>query len=131
MKQITRVNHVGLRVRDLAISRAFYEKLGFEFIVGPVGPEPVAVMRHPAGIDINFILNTSANASTTNILSDEAIKHTGYTHVALEIIEVESVLEQLKSYGIAITEVVKLPDGRVFFFIRDPDENVIELHKPA
>ena len=131
MQQITRINHVGLRVRDLDISRTFYEKLGFKFIVGPVGPEPVAVMEHPAGIDINFILNTSENASTTNILSDEPIKHTGYTHVALEITEVEPVLEQLKSNDITITEVVELPDGRVFFFIRDPDGNVVELHKPA
>ena len=131
MQQITRINHVGLRVRDLDISRAFYEKLGFKFIIGPVGPEPVAVMEHPAGIDINFILNTSENASSINILSDEPIKHTGYTHVALEITEVEPVLEQLKSHNIAITEVVELPDGRVFFFIRDPDGNVIELHKPA
>ena len=39
MKQITGINHVGLRVRDLETSRAFYEKLGFEFIVGPIGPE--------------------------------------------------------------------------------------------
>jgi len=47
MKQITGINHVGLRVRDLETSRAFYEKLGFEFIVGPIGPEPVAVIDLP------------------------------------------------------------------------------------
>ena len=45
MQQIRRINHVGLRVRSLATARQFYEKLGFEFIVGPIGPEPVAVMR--------------------------------------------------------------------------------------
>ena len=32
---------------------------------------------------------------------------------------------------IAITETVELPDGAVLVFIRDPDGNVIELHKPA
>ena len=31
MKEITRINHVGLRVNNLDISRTFYEKLGFEF----------------------------------------------------------------------------------------------------
>ncbi len=44
LKQITRINHVGLRVRNLDKAREFYEKLGFEFIVGPIGPEPAAVM---------------------------------------------------------------------------------------
>ena len=57
MIDITRINHVGLRVNDLKITRAFYEKLGFLFLVGPVGPEPVAIMEHPSGVNINFILN--------------------------------------------------------------------------
>ena len=63
MKEITRINHIGLRVRELEISMVFYEKLGFDFIEGPIGPEPVAVMLHPSGININFILNASTNAS--------------------------------------------------------------------
>ncbi len=50
LKQITRINHVGLRVRSLEAARQFYEKLGFEFIVGPFGPDPVAVMEHASGI---------------------------------------------------------------------------------
>lgn len=44
MKEITRINHVDLGVRDLNIARAFYEKLGFEFSEGLIGPEPVAVV---------------------------------------------------------------------------------------
>ena len=131
MKQITRINHVGLRVRDLHTARAFYEKLGFEFIVGPIGPEPVAVMEHPTGININFILNASADASETNLLMDAPEKHTGFTHIALEITDRVSVERQLVEAGIPITETVELPDGTVFFFVRDPDGNVIELHQPA
>ena len=57
MKEITRINHLGLRVKDLDVSRDFYEKLGFIFLAGPVGPEPVAIMEHPSGVNINFILN--------------------------------------------------------------------------
>ena len=56
MKEITRINHIGIRVANLEVSREFYEKIGFAFIVGPVGPEPVAIMEHPSGININFIL---------------------------------------------------------------------------
>lgn len=131
MKEITRINHIGLRVRDLATARAFYEKLGFEFIVGPIGPEPVAVMEHPCGININFILNASDDAADNNILSDISVKHTGFTHIALEISDREAVKKQLADNEISITETVELTDGTVFFFVRDPDGNVIELHQPA
>ncbi len=131
MKQITRINHVGLRVRNLETARAFYEHLGFEFIVGPIGPEPVAVMDHSSGININFILNTTSDASASNILMDVSEKHTGYTHIALEIDDIEGVQQQLAAREISITETVELPDGTVFFFVRDPDGNVIEFHKPA
>ncbi|MEH6592714.1 MAG: VOC family protein [Halioglobus sp.] len=131
MKQITGINHVGLRVRDLDITRAFYEQLGFEFIVGPVGPEPVAIMEHPCGANINFILNAGDDASPINLLMDVPEKHTGFTHIALEITDRTAVKAHLDRQGIAITETVELPDGAVFFFVRDPDGNVIELHQPA
>ncbi len=130
MKQITRINHVGLRVRDLDLARSFYEKLGFEFLGGPIGPEPVAIMEHPSGVNINFILNASSDASPTNVLMDEPAKHTGFTHIALEITDIEAVKRQLDSLDIAITESVEF-EGAMFFFVRDPDGNVIEFHKPA
>jgi len=130
LKEIIGINHVGLRVRDLNVARAFYEKLGFEFIGGPMGPEPVAIVEHPSGVNINFILNASANASATNVLMDEQEKHTGFTHIALEITNVEAVKEQLGIHGIDITETIEF-DGANFFFVRDPDDNVIEFHKPA
>ena len=131
MKEITGINHVGLRVTDLEVTRGFYEKLGFEFIVGPVGPEPVAIMEHPSGVNINFILNGSDRESL-NILMDVSEKHTGYTHIALEVTDLESTQKQLESIGYVITEgPVVTPDGASFIFIRDPDENVIEFHKPV
>ena len=59
-------------------------------------------------------------------------KHTGYTHVALEVTDLESVQQQLESINLTITEgPVLTPDGASFIFIRDPDDNVIEFHKPA
>ena len=130
MREITRINHVGLRVRDLKVARAFYESLGFRFIVGPVGPEPVAIVEHDSGVNINLILNASDNASELNVLMDEEVKHTGFTHIALEITDPAAVEKQLGELGISITEHVEF-DGAKFFFIRDPDGNVIEFHKPA
>jgi len=131
MKQITGINHVGLRVRNLETARAFYEKLGFAFIAGPMGPEPVAIMEHPSGVNINFILNASADASEVNVLMDVPKKHTGFTHIALEITDRHDARAHLERAGIPITKTIELPDGTVFFFVRDPDGNVIELHQPG
>jgi lactoylglutathione lyase len=87
-------------------------------------------MEHPSGVNINFILNASSDASPTNVLMDESAKHTGFTHIALEITDAEAVKRQLDGHDIAITESVEF-EGAMFFFVRDPDGNVIEFHKPA
>jgi len=130
MKEITGINHIGLRVRDMEISRVFYEKLGFKFIVGPVGPEPVAIIEHPCGVNFNLILNASDNAPQSNVLMDESVKYPGYTHIALEVTDATSVANKVKRLGLTITEEVEY-QGAKFFFIRDPDNNVIEFHQPA
>ena len=131
MKEITRINHVGLRVSDLAQAREFYEKLGFVFLVGPVAPEPVAIMEHPSGININFILNASSGGEK-NILMDIDEKYPGYTHIAIEVTNLNIVQTQLQEKNISITEgPITVPGGAKLLFIRDPDKNVIEFHQPA
>ena len=130
MKEITRINHVGLRVRDLTVSRKFYGDLGFKFLAGPVGPEPAAIVEHPSGVNINFILNASEDAPQNNILMKKDMKYPGYTHIALEITDAESVSKKIEALGLTITERVEY-NGAKFFFFRDPDDNVIEFHQPA
>jgi len=130
MKEITGIHHVGLRVRDLGISRNFYEKLGFKFIIGPVGPEPVAVVEHRSGVNFNLILNASDDAPLGNVLMEESVKYPGYTHIALEVTDAISVAKKISDLGLTITEEVEY-SGAKFFFIRDPDNNVIEFHQPA
>lgn len=131
MIEIKRINHVGLRVSNLETAREFYEKLGFAFIIGPIGPEPVAIMEHPSGVNINFILNAT-DSTPNNILMDIPEKHTGYTHIALEVTSIETVLNQLQTINIAVTGgPIKTPEGSTMIFIRDPDLNVIEFNQPT
>lgn len=130
MKEITRINHVGLRVRDMEVSREFYGKLGFAFLAGPVGPEPVAIVEHPSGININLILNVSDEAPRKNVLMEGDMKYPGYTHIALEITDYNSAKSNIENLGFPITGEVEY-NGAKFFFIRDPDGNVIEFHQPA
>lgn len=129
MKEIIGINHIGIRVRSLETARRFYEQLGFVFIVGPVGPEPVAIMEHPSGVNINLILNADT-AAEENILMDVTQKYPGYTHIALDVNDIESVQASIEKMAIHITEgPITLPDGGVMFFIRDQDKNVIEFHQ--
>lgn len=128
---ITGFAHVGIRVHDLARSRAFYELLGFALVVGPVGPEPVAILTHPSGIEINLVLN-AARASAPNVLMDIDEKHPGYTHVALRVSDVKATQAALEAAGIALTEgPVTFPSGAVSIFVRDPDRNVMEFNQAA
>ena len=66
---ITGLAHVGIRVHDLERSLRFYEMLGFTKTAGPIGPEPVAILDHPSGLEINLVLNAPA-ASEPNVLMD-------------------------------------------------------------
>jgi len=129
MKEIVGINHIGIRVTNLESARTFYEQLGFIFIVGPIGPEPVAIMEHPSGVNINLILNADTKTDK-NILMDVTEKYPGYTHVALDVNDIKSIQGAIEKLGIYITEgPITLPNGGVMFFIRDQDKNVIEFHQ--
>jgi len=131
MNEIIGINHVGIRVVNLDRAREFYEQLGFVFIIGPIGPEPVAIMEHPSGVIINLILNADSGI-TENILMDVKEKYPGYTHIALDVNDIKAVQDEIECLGITITEgPVTLPDGGIMFFIRDQDKNVIEFHQNA
>ena len=129
MKEIIGINHIGIRVTDLEKARKFYEQLGFIFIMGPIGPEPVAIMEHPSGVIINFILNADSGLKE-NVLMDIPEKHTGYTHIALDVNNIKAVQSTIEKSGIHISEgPIVLPNGGSMFFIRDQDSNVIEFHQ--
>ena len=121
--------HIGIRVHDLARSVAFYELLGFTKTVGPVGPEPVAILDHPSGVEINLVLN-APDPAAPNILMDVADKHPGITHIALLVPDLDTARATIEAAGISLSggPIQFTPTARGFF-IRDPDRNVIELHQ--
>lgn len=123
--------HIGIRVHDLARSVAFYELLGFTKTAGPIGPEPVAILEHPSGLEVNLVLNAPA-PSEPNILMDIAEKHAGITHFALLCPDILQAKRQLEAAGVAVTGgPVQFDTGARAIFLRDPDRNVIELHQRA
>jgi len=121
--------HIGIRVHDLERSVRFYELLGFTKTAGPIGPEPVAILEHPSGLEVNLVLNAS-RVSEPNILMDVPEKHPGITHFALLCPDIGAAQRRLEEAGIALSGgPVRFGPGAQAIFVRDPDRNVIELHQ--
>ena len=121
--------HIGIRVHDLERSMAFYALLGFSKTAGPIGPEPVAILDHASGLELNLVLNAQ-DATAPNILMDVPEKHPGITHFALLCPDIMAAKERLEVAGIPLSGgPVRFGTGAQAIFVRDPDRNVIELHQ--
>lgn len=126
---LTAIAHIGIRVHDLERSVRFYSLLGFTKTAGPIGPEPVAILDHPAGIELNLILNAPSEKEP-NILMDVPEKHPGITHIALMCPDILLAKEQLAEAGISLSGgPIRFSPKAQGIFVRDPDGNVIELHQ--
>jgi lactoylglutathione lyase len=121
--------HIGIRVHDLDRSVRFYELFGFTKTAGPIGPEPVAILQHESGLELNLILN-APSVSAPNILMDMADKHAGITHFALLCPDIIAAIKLLAAADIPLSGgPIRFGPRAQGIFVRDPDRNVIELHQ--
>lgn len=129
---IPRVDHIGIRVRDLDRALRFYAIFGFE-LLGKATNDAVAVVKNAHDVELNLIYNANADAGGKNVLMDVGEKYPGYTHVALRVSSVKATIEALRANDVRITQgpVAFGRDGHVSVFVRDPDLNVIELRGRA
>src|SRR5262245_54253760 len=121
--------HIGIRVHDLERSLRFYELLGFTKTVGPIGPEPVAILDHPSCLESYLVLNAET-PNEPNVLMDLPDKHPGITHFALLCPDIMAAKDRLEAAGIPLSGgPIRFGPAAQGIFVRDPDRNVIELHQ--
>jgi lactoylglutathione lyase len=125
---IERVDHIGIRVRDLDRALAFYRTFGFG-LAQRAKDDDVAIIRNDHGVELNLVFSANSGDPAANILMDAPDKYPGYTHIALRVASIPETIAVLQANGIAITQgpVSFGEGGHVSVFVRDPDRNVIEL----
>jgi catechol 2,3-dioxygenase-like lactoylglutathione lyase family enzyme len=93
---IERVDHIGIRVRNLDRALAFYGVLRFE-LVRRAGGDDVAIIRNEHNLELNLVFNANAGDPAANILMDVPEKFPGYTHIALRVASIPVTIAALKA----------------------------------
>jgi len=116
--------HTNVRVRDIDASLRFYEALGFE-------------RRGRLQFDgaYNIYLGLPGDGDTLELTVNEGREEpydlgTGYGHMALEVEDLDDLLERLAAQNIEPEKPPYAPGGRDEFricFVADPDGYRIEL----
>lgn len=110
---------VSLAVKDIAASRAFYEKLGFAVFMGKA-EQGWLIMKHPSCVIGLFQGMFEKNMLTFNPGWDS----NGATLAAFT--DIRSIQKTLKAAGIDFTsEADETASGPASFVIADPDGNPI------
>ena len=110
---------VSLAVKDIAVSKAFYEKLGFEEFGGNAG-EGWLIMKSPSCVIGLFQGMFEQNILTFNPGWDESAQPLD------SFTDVREIQEKLKADGIEFaSEADETTTGPASFVIVDPDGNPI------
>jgi catechol 2,3-dioxygenase-like lactoylglutathione lyase family enzyme len=123
-------HHIGMVVRDIERSTAFYEALGFRVTSNLPAGDGSKTIRF-LGLGGFFIeLFCYADANNAGVAPDPAGRdRLGFRHFALHAEDIDAALAELKAAGLAPAdaEIRIVPIGYKLVFLRDPDGIEIEL----
>ncbi|MGE2716079.1 VOC family protein [Mycolicibacterium litorale] len=129
------VSHIGLRVRDLEVSRKFYEALGFAEVKRLTVPDQVAQgllgLTPPIGFEAVYLRNGGVVLQLLTFSGhpppDEPLRGmvgAGLTHLSIAVADMAEAQSAVTSAGGA---VIADPGGGFACMVRDPDGQLIEL----
>ena len=137
------VHHVNLAVEDIELMKDFYrDALGFtEVVAVEWGPDDVAclitgVKRSSAKVAMlkcdNLIVELIQYVKPETRIGDRCEPFTrGYTHICLEVTDIDAEYERLSAHGMTFHSPPPPREDRDFRAIygRDPEGNLIELQE--
>jgi len=110
---------VSLSVKDIKVSKAFYEKLGFEVFAGDIAKNYL-IMKNGRALVGLFQGMFEENILTFNPGWDES------ANTLEEFDDVRSIQQSLKENGVTLEkEADASSEGPASFVVKDPDGNVI------
>lgn len=126
------VNHVGIVVRDLRESAAWYKRhLGLEPIYEYGFPGVKALFIGRGDIRLELFQTEGANPMAAERSEPPTnLKIGGINHVALTVDDLDALIEELRTGGVeVVSEPREVPDGHGdrFAFIHDNEGMLVEL----
>lgn len=136
-----RYHHLGLAVRSVDASAAYYAKLGFARLPGggageageaaPARGGGIVRLRNASGLELHLVQadadGADSPAEPTNVLMDCApeAKAPGHTHASWTVPSVPGVKAFLASQGIELSGT----RSTLAVFVRDPDRTTLEFER--
>lgn len=136
MAPLSRFHHVGIVVRDLDASAAWYGKhLGFERLSEFTFPGARAAFigRGDAKVEL-FQVEGAAPMAPERSESATNLRIGGINHLALAVDDIDETIAELTALGVEIAappREVPNSNGARYAFIRDNERMLVELFQPA
>jgi catechol 2,3-dioxygenase-like lactoylglutathione lyase family enzyme len=115
--QFSQIQHCSLVVQDLERAATFYRN-----VLGLIEIEIPSTFK-PAGLKVRWF---RLGLQQIHILLGEQNQLDAQHHIALQVDDTEAARAWMKEQGLDIQETILIP-GADRFFIRDPDQNLIEI----
>ncbi|MBY0376945.1 MAG: VOC family protein [Gammaproteobacteria bacterium] len=121
-------HHVSLNVSDLDKTKQFYAMLGFESVLEWVSPShDLSIVHLKLGDAFVELFCYKENKFPPTNLSQSQL---GLQHFALKVESIDLAKKAIVQAGLVSAEDLEVIVGRtgiIYFFLKDPDGNLIEI----
>ncbi|NPA17492.1 VOC family protein [Persephonella sp.] len=121
-------HHTALSVSDMESTVEFYSYFGFREVAS-YSSQDFTVKHLKLGDFILELFWFREHTKTEPLPLWDDLKINGYRHIALRVEDIYAILDMLKKDGYADrdTTIQRGKTGILYFFIRDPDGNFVEI----